>query len=281
MSSKHDVLIQEDQTSEIQRLRKELLQVERTKNSHLEKMNHALEQRNTALKKKLTSLAQRNTVLERQAEKYRAAALAIAEIATHLPSAQIDCLEWAKEVPTPKYLTMRTKEIAECRKLIQAQPKYAALDDGFLVENNALHADNQFKSALLTKIKQFVRDNCIGNTNPSIKLRSDRRAPLDEVLGIRDIKREQLACREMHFLVGEKGVYAKQSIPRDTILGQYVGAEMHKEQFEKMYCGTREEMEHLSFMHGETVQVSDGQTFDLYVDGIAATSRASPLLYSE
>ena len=43
----------------------------------------------------------------------------------------------------------------------------------------------------------------------------------------------------------------------------------------RIHC---EQVEHCKFMHGETIQATDGETVKLYIDGFAA-AKDSPLLY--
>ena len=65
-------------------------------------------------------------------------------------------------------------------------------------------------------------------------------------------------------------------IPGGVILGQYVGNEMMHSQYLDVYNGTKEEMEHLTYLHGESLRLPDGEEID--IDGIAA-GKSSPFLY--
>ena len=112
--------------------------------------------------------------LEQNAEQYRFAAIALKHVAKNLSSARINSIEWAKG-NTSDHMTMRTKTLNQYRELIMDQPKYRKLSDGqYIIENNPLNSQCQYKRQRLKQIKEFVERNRIGNTNPFIRIKEKK-----------------------------------------------------------------------------------------------------------
>ena len=215
---------------------------------------------------------------QREKEQYRFAAIALKYVAKNLPSAQINRVEWAK-CNVSDHMTQRTLAVEKARELIHQQPAYSRLSHGqYIIENNGLNADCQYNHKEIEAVSSSLSLNGIGNMNWMVVMQRDkRRSPvvseMNDVLGIRKVVNWQHAP----ILKDQQECFAKMDIPSGTILGQYVGNEMLKNEYHAIFNGTKEEMEHLTYMHGDTVQLPDGRKIDVYVDGIA--SGKSPFLY--
>ena len=223
--------------------------------------------------------------LRKEYEKCRAAAIALKDVGGNLPSAKLDDIEWAKDISV--HFTQRSKKVNEYRLNILKYPKYAALGKGeYLIENNLLNDEEvghyQFAEDTLNVMKEFViKNEGAGNVSPDVLVnrRWMKYESLDNVLGFRII--DPSNCVHLpnpKILEGQKECYAKLNIPNGTILRQYVGNEMTQSEYHKIYNGTKEEMHHLSFMHGDTLLLPDGERLDIYIDGIGVGD-TSPLLY--
>ena len=211
-------------------------------------------------------------------ESYRFAAVAMKHVARNLPSARINRIEWTKctsgSANTP--ITLRTSALNQIRLQIHEQSKYRNLKFGqYLIENNPLKQDRQYGQKRLQRMKQFVEYNHIGNSNPAIRPnQKGYTVPLNEVVGQRIVRE----CQHLKILEGQSEAYAKVDIPGSIILGQYVGNEMLHNEYLEVYSGTTEEMEHLTYMHGEQLLLSNGREIDIDIDGIAV-GKSSPFLY--
>ena len=82
------------------------------------------------------------------------------------------------------------------------------------------------------------------------------------MIGIRKIEK----CDEISVLEGEKGTFVKIDIPSGVILGQYVGNEMLHQEYQTVYNGTKEEMEHLTYLHGESLLLPNGQVISAVLE---------------
>lgn len=216
-----------------------------------------------------------NTIraLNHQIEQYRFAAIALKHVAVHLPGARINEVEWQKG-NISEHMTTRSKTVHDTRKRVVSQSKYSKQNGiRYNIEENPLESHSSLSAEEKTAIQTFVVMNDIGNVNPRIKLGRHSIMKLEEVLSFGEIGQ----CEHLPKLVGQKGTFAKVDIPRGVILGQYVGNEMLKEEFQKIYDGTKEELEHLTFMHGQRLTVNEAE-MDIYIDGYAAC-RTSPLLF--
>ena len=263
----------------------------RNSNKDLKRQRRQLEVENTKLKAALSEYleiaedSKATAKLRRQYEECRAAAIALKEVGCHLPSATLDVIEWAKDDSV--HFTQRSKELNDYRLNILKQPKYAVLGKNeYLIENNPLNDEEvghyQFEENILNVMKEFVvKNEGAGNLHPEVLVnrRWMKYEPLDNVLGFRTIDPSNCVhlC-DPKVLEGQRECYAKLDIPNGTILGQYVGNEMTQSEYHKIYNGTREEMRHLSYMHGDTFVLPDGQRIDIHVDGIGAGD-TSPFLY--
>ena len=208
--------------------------------------------------------------LKKENEQYRFAAMSLKQVAVHLPSARVNTVEWQKG-DISDHMTTRSRFLHRERQLILSK---ATVSRSYIIENNPMNKDNQNSAAQLEDIKNFVDRNNIGNVNPKINLDLRKTMKhLDEVLGVRVIKR----CDHLPILVEQKETFAKVDIKKSTIIGQYVGNEMSQEEYHKIYNGTKEEMDHLTYMMGDKVKVN-GKEIEIYIDGYAA-SKSSPLLF--
>ena len=54
-------------------------------------------------------------------------------------------------------------------------------------------------------------------------------------------------------LEGQLETFAKQQIKSGTVLGQYVGHELLEDEFCRIYNGTREEIDHMKYLMGESI----------------------------
>ena len=257
----------------------------------LKQRNELLKSENTKLKAALSEYleiakeSKATAKLRKQYEECRAAAIALKEVGCNLPSARLDDIEWAKDDGV--HFTQRSKELNEYRLDILKQPKYAVLGQKeYLIENNPLNDDEvghyQFEDNMLNVMKEFViKNEGPGNLHPEVLVnrRWMKYESLDNVLGFRTIDPSNCVhlCNPK-VLEGQRECYAKLDIPNGTILGQYVGNEMTESEYHKIYNGTREEMQHLSYMHGDTFVLPDGQRIDIHIDGIGAGDN-SPFLY--
>ena len=223
--------------------------------------------------------------LKRQYEECRAAAIALRDVGRNLPSAALDVIEWAKDDSV--HFTQRSKKANEYRVSILKQEKYASLGKKqYLIENNGLNDEeikhHYFTAEELNVMKEFViKNEGAGNIDPDILVnrRWMKYESLSDVLGIQPIHPSNCShLTDPEILRGQRECFAKLDIPKGTILGQYVGTEMLQSEFHAIYNGTREEMHHLSYMHGETLLVPNGGRIELYVDGIGAGDK-SPFLY--
>ena len=232
------------------------------------------------------SLIHSDAVLGRQYEKCRAAAIALKDMGSNLPPPNPGAVEWVKKDESDYHFTVRSKKVHEYRQCVLQQKKYAVLnDDEFIIENiNHLTNDGhrQCTAEELRVIKDFVvKNKGAGNLHPDILVnrRWMKYETLDSVLGVQPIDPSKCShLRNPDDLKGHKECFAKLNIPKGTILGQYVGTETTKEEYYKIYNGSRGEERHLVYMHGDIFVLPDGREVDLYVDGIDAGD-TSPFLY--
>lgn len=211
--------------------------------------------------------------LSEQDEKYRFAAMALKRVAIYLPSARVNEVEWQKGSIT-EHMTCRSKKLHERRQQILIQPQYAQRNGKrYIVENNPSNPDGNHNSAALKVVEKFVVLNDIGNVNPRIKFGRNSTKKLDQVLGIRKVA----LCIHAPVLVGQQETFAKVRIDKGVILGQYVGNEMLKSEFQDIYNGTKQELHHMKYCHGDKLEVN-GEESEMYIDGIAACT-TSPLLF--
>eukprot|EP01083_Nonionella_stella_P078765 215741_1 len=229
--------------------------------------------------------------LEQEKKKLKFAIHCLQNTALNLPSARAHTIQWEKQLCF-EHLTIRSSCLQAKKEMIQQQQKYAKLKHGeYLVENNPSNSNCSYSQQELDTIKSFIIENHVGNVNPIIQYQLGIRNTMDNVLGIRKTAK----IKNFEILEGAKECYAKVNIDKGVILGQYIGNEMLKEEFDQVYNGTREEMHHMTYMFGDTVIIPDAERmnaskkrklnngkhcieFEVYIDGIAADTSV-PLLY--
>ena len=241
-----------------------------------ENMNKEIDE----LKQEMNSLKNKNKTLESKAEKYRFSAISLKHLAVNLPSARINKIEWIKDFKFG-HLTMRSSKVHQYKLLIESQTKYSKLNEigndyHYLIECNPSNSDCKYEENELNDIFNFVSLNHVGNINPNIKYKNklNKYKSLNDILGIRVVTN----CGEISVLLGQKETFTKMDIDCGVILGQYVGNEMLSKEYDDIYNGTKEEMKHLTFLHGENVKLPNGKQITINIDGIGAGT-TSPLLY--
>ena len=188
------------------------------------------------------------------------------DFATKLPSANVTIIEWEKGKRFDNF-TQRTKEIHHYREIIQSASKYQnAIKNGrFIIENNPIIDDCVYTKKDHDEIQRYFEMNMEGEMDPFIYIKPNnphKLKRLHTILGIRRV--ENCVLPQLN---GESETFAKRKIDRGVILGQYCGHEMLKEEYFKIYNGTREEAEHYRYLHGTELKLTKiNKTIDLFID---------------
>ena len=111
-----------------------------------------------------------------------------------------------------------------------------------------------------------IKDNDSEFCNPSVMI-------MDEVYSVRDVlkKRKIRKGYQIPALVGSHGIFAKQEIPRFTVLGEYGGYQAIQKEWVEMFDDTNEEMEHSAYKFGfDLDEGTEDETRKIIIDPIEA-----------
>eukprot|EP01084_Bolivina_argentea_P299597 516436_1 len=133
--------------------------------------------------------------------------------------------------------TFRSSLTKQCRTAIQQQPRYQTHKHAYLIENNPFNLDFQYSEQELHKMEIFFNNNNECNPIPFIRLAENKWRPLNNVLTNREIK--STTGNIPTILIGQQETYSKLPIPKGTILGQYIGYESIKNEWDNMYKGIK------------------------------------------
>ena len=237
----------------------------------LQKQIRELKSKNAQQKAIINELQNNLKKSQQRQEQLRFATMALKHVAEKLPAANINQVEWQKELSFG-HLTVRSKSLQKIKIQIQKQTKYAKLTNGkYLIENNPLNEDCSTYKKTITK---FIELNHIGNINPVIQHKKNKDMSLNELVKTRKVKK----CKHCPILEGQQETYATTDIDKGVILGQYCGNELSQEEYHTIYNGTTSEKDHLTYLHGDTFRFGNTQDVDFYIDAFGGC-KSSALLY--
>ena len=230
-----------------------------------------------------------NAKLRRKNEQFRFALHSLKNLCEKFPSVNLAKIKWAKP-DKRSHCTVRSQQVHQIKEHIQSQPKYERMiqQNKYLIEENPTREGypSEYTQSELYKIKKYFKQNREGNSNPIVVTLKKN---LNEVIKTRRIKQ----CGWQNSLNGDMETFAVCDINKGVILGQYIGDEMLKEEYEKMYNFTMEEAVHSRYLHGETLFVpndlamgppkrkkrkknmeSKGEVIEIYIDAFKEEQNA-------
>ena len=148
--------------------------------------------------------------------------------------------------------TSRSPIAQRYRNVIQEQPQYKTRMVAYLIENNPYNK-HQLTQEELREIEVFFNNNNEGNSDPYIHCPPNRGNSWKSINSILNTK--VIANTICASLRGNKEVYTKYAIPAGTILGQYIGTESTKTEFDQRFKGEKirklkYRMQYLCFVQG-------------------------------
>ena len=207
------------------------------------------------------------------------------------PDVDNESIKWAKNCKDKSI--KRSLQCQNYRNVAQFHPKYQqsinSLD--FIIENNPIIKNCKYRKKDRDEIKEYFRLNTEGAINPSIYIKTAAKSKeikaLNKVLGLRQINN----CK-VSKLNGEIETFTKMDLPKGVILGQYCGDELLKDEWQNLFNGTKQELQHIKYLHGSTLKIKrnyamiNGKTIEFFIDptnkyyqDMNDEKRKSPLIF--
>ena len=221
--------------------------------------------------KSFEELMQENVELQRQSEIFRVTALALKQQASELPEVDYSTVEWKKDDACQTSSSqggnfiLRSEEIQRTKQVLfdQTRQQHQDTDAPYVIANNRM--EMQHTDAELKKIKAFLAKNGISASNPTISNRK-RRMQQHDVLGIRLFEKNSSMCPATlgSKLQNDKECFAKCTIAKGVIVGQYIGYEVLDNEWKLLFRGTRTEKSHLTYSMSAPLSTGSSMIVDGY-----------------
>ncbi len=117
--------------------------------------------------------------------------------------------------------------------------------------------------------QKFIELNGLYADNPHIQYQNNEYATMDKTLNIRTINRNNCEKGFEKILIGQKETFALCDIQNGAVVGQYIGNELTRNQFHKIYNGTRDEKKHFVYSLDTELEIGEHK-IELYIDTFEA-----------
>ena len=214
------------------------------------------------------ALLRENSKLLRQSENYRVAVLALKQQASVLPEVDYSSVEWKKDDLSRgargENFVLRSERVQRIKRMrFEESQQHQHTDTSYLITNNPfemVHTDAELK-----KIEKFIVTNGVNASEPIIIDRK-RQMMQSGVLGIRLCEADNGQCPTSigSKLRDEKECFAKCSISKGVIVGQYIGYEVLDTEWGLLFRGTHSEKAHLTYSLSASLSADSAMIIDGY-----------------